>query len=80
MADKEALTDTERRLWEYIMEHDFDNDPWVTADVADDMGMKLDDVYQALADLAKKLKDELYIFYKDGSIHIALNPLLVRGK
>ena len=80
MAEKEALTDTERRLWEYIMEHDFDNGPWVTADVADDMGMKVDAVYATLSELAKKLKEEMYLFYKDGALHIALNPLVVRGK
>lgn len=80
MADVEALTDIESQLWDYIREHDFDANPWVTADVAEDMDMTVDGVYATLSELAKKLKDQIYIFYKDGSIHIALNPLIPRGK
>jgi hypothetical protein len=72
MADDEALTNDERRMWEYIQENDFDSGPWVTPDVARDLDMDEDEVYETLSGLGKKLKAEMYIFYKDGSLHIAL--------
>lgn len=77
MADEEPLTDEERRMWEYIQKGDFDEGPWLTPSVAKDLNIEEDVVYETLASLGKKLKEEMYIFYKDGTLHVALNEELL---
>lgn len=80
MADEEPLTDNEKIMWEYIQKGDFDEGPWLTPSVAKDLDMNEDVVYETLASLGKKLKEEMYIFYKDGTLHVALNEELLAKK
>jgi hypothetical protein len=71
MADENELTEAERRLWEYIQKNDFEGQPWSTPAAAKKLKMKDDEVYTHLAELVKKLKGEMYIYYKKGAIRIA---------
>jgi hypothetical protein len=71
MADEEALTKDESRVWEYIKKHDFEGNPWITPAVAKDLKMDDQAVYEALAEINKKKKGEIYIYYKDGALRIA---------
>ena len=71
MADEEPLTEREARLWEYIMSYDFEGHPWSTPTAAEKLEMTEDDVYQALAELVRKQKGKMYMYYKDGGIRIA---------
>jgi len=71
MADEEPLTENERRLWEYILTYDFEENPWSTPDAARELKMSEDDVYKALAEVNKKVGDDMYLYYRDGAIRIA---------
>ncbi len=71
MADIESLTEDERRLWAYIKVNDFEIKPWSTPAAADSLGLDEDTVYTALSELSKKMKGDIYIYYKDGAIRIA---------
>ena len=71
MADTESLTEDERRLWKYIKEHDFENHPWSTPAASDSLGLDEDTVYSGLSELSKKMKGDIYIYYKDDAIRIA---------
>jgi len=71
MADEEPLTEEERRVWEYIQKYDFEANPWSTPEAAKALEMEEDDVYQALAEVNKKVGDDLYMYYRDGAIRLA---------
>lgn len=63
------LTDFERRLYEYIRDNDFESRPWVTKEAAKKLGRSEEDVYKALSELTKKIRDNIWIYYKEGSLH-----------
>ncbi len=71
MVDEEPLTEPETRLWEYIKSYDFEGHPWSTPTAAEKLKMAEDDVYKALAELVRKHKGKMYMYYKDGAIRIA---------
>ena len=71
MADIGSLTEDERRLWNYIKKHDFESHPWSTPAAADSLGMDEDTVYSGLSELSKKMKGDIYIYYKNDAIRIA---------
>jgi hypothetical protein len=71
MAETESLTKDEKRLWKYIKDHDFEGHPWSTPAAAKALDMDEDKVYSGLSDLSKKLKGDIYIYYKDDAIRIA---------
>ncbi len=71
MADEEPLNENERRLWEYILKYDFEANPWSTPDAARELKLAEDDVYKALAEVNKKVGDDMYIYYREGAIRIA---------
>jgi hypothetical protein len=71
MADEEPLTDDEARLWEYIKKYDFEGNPWSTPEASKALKMNEEDVYKALAEVNKKVGDDLYIYYKNGAIRLA---------
>jgi len=71
MADTESLTEDERRLWKYIKKHDFESHPWSTPAAADSLDLDEDTVYSGLSELSKKMKGDIYIYYKDDAIRIA---------
>ena len=80
MADDETLTKEELALWEYIKKYDFEGNPWSTPDASKELKMSEDDVYKALAEVNKKVGDDLYIFYKDGGIRLATEREIPKGK
>lgn len=80
MAVDEPLTEQERKLWEYIQKHDFEGNPWSTPEAAKDLKMTEDEVYTALAEVNKKVGDDLYIYYKAGAIRLATEREIPKGK
>ena len=64
------LTSAEQNVYEYIRDNDFGNYPWVTAQAARVLGMNEEDVYKALSELTKKIRDNIWIFYDSGNLHI----------
>ncbi len=66
----ENLTELEMRLYEFIKENDFQSKKWSTKDAARALHSSEDDIYNALANLSKEIKDNIWIYYEDGGIRI----------
>ncbi len=64
------LTDIELRIYEYVRDHDFGNYPWITKDAARYLKIPEEEVYKALAVLTKKIRDNIWIYYENGELHI----------
>ena len=64
------LTQFESRLYSYILSNDFESRPWITSRVAAAMGVSEDEVYKGLSELTKKIKDNIWIYYKAGELHV----------
>lgn len=64
------LTDEERKVYQYVRDHDFGNYPWVTKDAAKELGMSEEKLYLALSELTKKIRDNFWIYYEDGSLRV----------
>ncbi len=67
MAD---LTDFELRLLKWISASDFIGVPWSTVRAAEAFKVDEKDVYEALASLTFKARDNIQIFYDGGAIRI----------
>ncbi len=66
----ENLTDLEIRLYEYIKQNDFQSKKWSTVEAARALHSSEDEIYKALSNLSKEIKDNIWIYYKDGGIRI----------
>ena len=64
------LTDFELRLLKCISASDFIEVAWSTKRAAEDFKVEEKEVYEALASLTFKARDNIQIFYDDGSIRI----------
>lgn len=66
----ENLTDLERKLYEYIKVNDFQSNKWSTRDAARHLNATENDIYKALSNLSKEIKDNIWIYYEDGGIRV----------
>jgi hypothetical protein len=66
----ENISEFERRLYEYIKDNDFQSKKWSTMEAARALHASEDDVYNALANLSKEIKDNIWIYYENGGIRI----------
>lgn len=64
------LTSDEKKVYEYVRDHDFANYPWITAHSAKVLKMTESDLYVALSELTKKIRDNFWIYYEAGELHI----------
>ena len=64
------LTDFEIRLLKWISASDFIEVAWSTKRAAEAFKVEEKEVYEALASLTFKARDNIQIFYDDGSIRI----------
>jgi hypothetical protein len=64
------LNDLEMRVYQYVRDNDFGNYPWVTKDAAKDLKISEDELYHALSELTKKIRDNFWIYYENGSLRI----------
>ena len=69
----EELTEIERKVYEYIKAGDFQSNKWSTPKAARDLNLKEDDVYEAIANLTRKIKDRIWVYYEDGGIRIVVD-------
>ncbi len=67
----DELTPLDTRVYEYIKANDFETRMWSTAEAARALGATEAEVYESLAHLAKEIKDNIWIHYKDGGIRIS---------
>jgi len=64
------LTPMETMVYEYVKASDFSSVPWITSSEARKLGTTEEELYKTLAELTKKIKDNFWIYYEAGSIHI----------
>jgi hypothetical protein len=69
MADD--FTDFEAKLLKWLIKSDFHIQPWSSKDAAKAFKVKEAEIYEAVAALTKKAPEQIQVFYKDGSVHIA---------
>ncbi len=65
------LNEVDLKVYEYIKAGDFESEPWSTPAAAKALKLKDDDVYEALHNLAKNVKDNIWIHYKDGKLRVS---------
>lgn len=66
----ENLSPLEQRLYEYIKANDFQSRKWSTPEAARNLHASEDDIYKALSNLSKEIKDNIWIYYENGGIRI----------
>ena len=66
----EDLTEFELRLLKWISASDFVEVPWATKRAADAFKVEEREVYEALASLTAKVRDNIHIYYDEGAIRI----------
>jgi hypothetical protein len=66
----EDLTENDKKVYEYIKSHDFVTTKWSTPRAASELGLTEDEIYEALANLTKHIKDNIWIYYEDGGMRI----------
>ena len=69
----EDLTEFELRLLKWISASDFVEVPWSTKRAADAFKGSEKEVYEALAALTSKARENIHISYDDGAIRIVSN-------
>ena len=66
----EYLTEFELRLLKWISASDFVEVAWSTKRAADAFKVEEKEVYEALAALTAKVRDNIHIYYDEGAIRI----------
>ena len=66
----ENLSEFEKKVYEYIKANDFQSQKWSTRDAARELHSSEDEVYKALSNLSKEIRDNIWIYYEDGGIRI----------
>ena len=72
----EDLTEFELRLLKWISASDFVEVPWSTKRAADAFKVGEKEVYEALAALTAKVRDNIHIYYDEGAIRIVADDSL----
>jgi len=67
---EEELTETDKKLFEYLRSGDHESTKWSTPVAARALGMEEKQIYESLSNLSKHLKGRIYIYYKDGGLRI----------
>ena len=58
-------------MLKWLIKSDFHIQPWSSKDAAKAFKVKEAEIYEAVAALTKKAPEQIQVFYKDGSVHIA---------
>lgn len=64
------LTSKDRKVYEYIKAGDFETKKWSTPTAASALGLTEDEVYEAMSNLTRHIKDNIWIYYKDGGLRV----------
>ena len=64
------LTELEEKVLKWISKSDFEQIPWSTSRAADAFKVSEKEIYEALAAITAKMKDNIQIYYEDGNIRI----------
>ncbi|MBL6883328.1 hypothetical protein OAV46_04260 [Euryarchaeota archaeon] len=66
----DELTELEEKVLKWISKSDFEQIPWSTSRAADAFKVSEKEIYEALAAITAKVKDNIQIYYEDGNIRI----------
>ena len=66
----ENLSELDIKVYEYIKANDFQSQKWSTRDAARVLHASEDDIYKALSNLSKEIRDNIWIYYEDGGLRI----------
>ena len=69
------LTEFEGKVLKWISKSDFKEIPWSTSRAADAFKVNEKEIYEALAAITAKVKDNIQIYYEDGEIRIVANEI-----
>ncbi|MCH1524717.1 MAG: hypothetical protein L7S41_06195 [Candidatus Thalassarchaeaceae archaeon] len=69
------LTEFEGKVLKWISKSDFEEIPWSTSRAADAFKVNEKEIYEALAAITAKVKDNIQIYYEDGEIRIVANEI-----
>ena len=69
------LTEFEGKVVKQISKSDFEEIPWSTSRAADAFKVNEKEIYEALAAITAKVKDNIQIYYEDGEIRIVANEI-----
>jgi hypothetical protein len=70
MAGDEAMDEVDERLLAYMKAYDFVKFPWSTEEAAAELGLDTARVYQSMSKIQKLHKRDVYVYYKEGALHI----------
>ncbi len=70
MAADEPLDEVDERVWAYIRAYDFEKYAWNTEEAAAELGIAPTRVYQALSQIQKVKRRQIFLHFRDGGIHI----------
>ena len=69
------LTELENRLLKWISQSDFEEIPWSTKRAAKAFKVEEKEIYEALAAITSKTKDNIQSYYEDGGIRIVADGI-----
>lgn len=64
------MDELDERLLAYMKAYDFVKFAWSSDEAAAEMGVEVARVYQSIAKIQKLKKREVYVYYREGSVHI----------
>jgi hypothetical protein len=70
MADDDQLDETDQAVWKFIRSFDFETYPWNSAEAAAELKVPVDAVLKSLNRIQRIKRNELFVYYKEGAIHI----------
>lgn len=66
----ENLSEFDKKVYEYIKANDFQTKKWSTREAARSLHASEDEIYKALSNLSKEIRDNIWIYYEDGGIRV----------
>ncbi len=69
------LSELETRVLKWISQSDFEEIPWSTKRAAKEFKVEEKEIYEALAAITSKTKDNIQIYYEDGEIRIVADDI-----
>ena len=66
----EAMDEVDERLLTYMKTYDFVKFPWSSEEAAAELGVDVSRIYQAVSKIQKLKKREVFVYYKEGAVHI----------
>lgn len=64
------LTSLEMKVYEFVRDRDYHIRPWITSDAARELNISEEELYTAMSELSKKIRDNFWIYYDSGHLHV----------